>query len=147
MSAARTKFSCSREMLKLNEDLHEVYGERFGAVKALVESKSVYSLRDDSRLLFGYCSGQLPCHVSAEDIAHELMCIQYICENFGYSDVSDATLKCMSNSLRETYGISWAQTWNILVFIGCDAIKYSCMTSPLPEFQKPKRLWSDMDDE
>lgn len=147
MSKVRTKFSCREQISKLNENEKKNFNVRFEDVKKIIESNSAYSVRDDSRLLYKYCIGQLPSDVTATAVAHEIMCIQYICDAFGYSDVCEDTLKKMSNRLFESHDLKWPQIWDILTKVGCDAIKYSCMSSNLPEFQKPKRLWSDMEDE
>lgn len=146
MSKIRTKFSCKKEFESLTEDKKKEFNVRFDSVKTIVEANSSYSIRDDSRLVYKFCVGELK-NTNAASVAHEVMCIQYICDTFEYTKVCEDTLKIMSDQLYAQYNLTWPQIWNILTKVGCDAIKYSCMSSNLPDFQKPKRLWSDMEEE
>lgn len=134
MSKDRTpRFSCSLEFEALSPDAKTEYTKKFDEVKRLMEHTN-YSIRDDSRLVFKFCTHELPATVTAENVAHELMCIQYICDNFGYHTISEEVLREMASILRDRYNLSWSQVWNLLHMFGCDAIKYACMKSCLPEF-------------
>ena len=146
MSRNRTKFSCKKEFEHLTEDKKKEFNVRFDSVKAIIETNSSYSIRDDSRLIYRFCVGELD-DLTATSVAHEIMCIQYICDTFNYTTVCEDTLKIMSNQLYAQYNLEWPEIWEILTKVGCDAIKYSCMSSNLPDFQKPKRLWSDMEED
>ena len=83
----------------------------------------------------------------SQEVAHELMCIQYISATFGYHAKCESTLQILAKALKDEYPtVTWTQLWSNLSSIGCDAIKYACI-GELPEFTAPRRMWADYEEE
>lgn len=144
----RTSFSCLNALEQFSNEQKDVYRTRMTSLQRKISSMSTYEVRDDSRLAFLFCSNSmLPGQeMNEDDVAHELVCIQYICDSYGYHTICESTLRELSTLLKSEYkSASWNEIWGVLSSGGCDAIKYASMRSPLPTFTKPR--WVDMCDE
>ena len=146
----RTTFSCSQQLQSMSEEQQIQFNIRWEGLKKNVQAKSHYDVRDDSRLAYLYCSNQIVGQSAEEDVAHELICIQYMCENYDYMKICEQTLRHMSNELKSKYNLKWPQIWHILTTIGCgcDAIKYGCIRT-FPEFKpaRKSRPWAEYSDD
>jgi len=85
--------------------------------------------RDDSRLTELFANGQLPPYMSAEVVARELMCTDFIYKNTLYGEVIQDYMRAVAGSLRDTYKLSWDATWNITRFYAPIALKLMCVSS------------------
>ena len=123
--------------------------QNYAELGAVVSAHSAhFTVRDDSRLAFLHCTGQLHPRMNTEAVAHELMCIQHICDAHKYHAKCDPVLKCVANQLKQEYRkATWTDLWGILASVGCDAIKYDVMDAPLPDFAAKRPRWSDLVDE
>ena len=145
------RFSIEAALGALDATAASVVRQKLSLVRKDVErmSQGGFSLRDDSRLAYLFCTEALPAEWTHEEVVHELMCIQYISQNTQYPVISQSALRQLAQSLKEETGASWTDVWNTVATLGADAVKYACMDAArlrLPEFTE-KRRWADMEDE
>ena len=144
MATERMKFSAATELAQFTGAERVEIDRKYAELQQILSKQSTYAIRDDSRLAFQYCTGQLT--GSIDDIAHELMCIQFISTTFGYHAQCEPTLKRLANCLKEEYPtVTWRKLWSNLSSIGCDAIKYACV-GVLPDFTI-RKMWADYEDD
>ena len=87
------------------------------------------SPRDDSRLTDLFSKGELPPFMTADVVARELMCTDYIYKNTLYGELIEEYMRAVANRLRETYRLSWNATWNVTRFYAPIALKLMCVSS------------------
>lgn len=85
--------------------------------------------RNDSRLTELFANGQLPPYMSADVVARELMCTDFVFKNTLYGEVIEDYMRAVSSRLRDTYKLSWDATWNITRFYAPIALKLMCVSS------------------
>lgn len=85
--------------------------------------------RDDSRLTELFASGQLPPYMTADVVARELMCTDFIYKNTLYGEVIEDYMRGVAALLRDTYKLSWNATWNLTRFYAPIALKLMCVRS------------------
>lgn len=85
--------------------------------------------RNDSRLTELFANGQLPPYMTADVVARELMCTDYIFKNTLYGEVIEDYMRAVAALLRDTYKLSWDATWNITRFYAPIALKLMCVSS------------------
>jgi hypothetical protein len=85
--------------------------------------------RDDSRLTELFAHGHLPPYMTADVVARELMCTDFIFKNTLYGEVIEDYMRAVAVSLRDTYKLSWDATWNITRFYAPIALKLMCVSS------------------
>ena len=85
--------------------------------------------RDDSRLTELYANGQLPPYMTADVVARELMCTDFIFKNTLYGEVIEEYMRNVAALLRDMYKLSWDATWNITRFYAPIALKLMCVSS------------------
>lgn len=85
--------------------------------------------RDDSRLTELFAMGQLPAYMTADVVARELMCTDFIYKNTLYGEIIEEYMRNVADYLRETYRISWDATWKITRFYAPIALKLMCVSS------------------
>lgn len=85
--------------------------------------------RNDSRLTELFANGQLPPYMTADVVARELMCTDYIFKNTLYGEVIEDYMRAVASLLRDRYKLSWDATWNIARFYAPIALKLMCVSS------------------
>ena len=85
--------------------------------------------RDDSRLTELFANGDLPPYMTADVVARELMCTDFIFKNTLYGEVIEEYMRVLANYVRDTYKVSWHATWNIVRFYAPIALKLMCVSS------------------
>ena len=85
--------------------------------------------RGDSRLTELFACGQLPIHMTADIVARELMCTDFVFQNTLYGEVIEEYMRAVAGSLRDTYKLSWNATWSITRFYAPIALKLMCVSS------------------
>lgn len=85
--------------------------------------------RDDSRLTELFATGQLPPYMTADVVARELMCTEFIYQNTLYGEVIEDYMRSVAASLRGRYKLSWGATWDITRFYAPMALKLMCVSS------------------
>ena len=85
--------------------------------------------RDDSRLTDLFANGQLPPHMTADVVARELMCTDFIYRNTLYGEVIEDYMRAVAGFLRDHYKLSWNATWSITRFYAPIALKLMCVSS------------------
>lgn len=85
--------------------------------------------RGDSRLTELFACGQLPTHMTADVVARELMCTDFVFKNTLYGEVIEDYMRAVASSLRDTYKLSWDATWKITRFYAPIALKLMCVSS------------------
>lgn len=85
--------------------------------------------RNDSRLTELFANGQLPPYMTADVVARELMCTDFIFKNTLYGEVIEEYMRNVAALLRDTYKLSWDATWNLTRFYAPIALKLMCVSS------------------
>lgn len=86
--------------------------------------------RSDSRLTLLYASGQLGQHVTADAVARELLCTDYIYKHTLYGEVLEVFMRRVADRLRTYHeSLSWTATWEIVRFYAPIALKLMCVSS------------------
>lgn len=85
--------------------------------------------RGDSRLTELFATGQLPPYMTADLVARELMCTDFVYKNTLYGEVIEDYMRAVATSLRATHKLSWDATWNITRFYAPIALKLMCVSS------------------
>lgn len=100
----------------------DVYMERMHEVH---EWQRFYQMepRDDSRLTVLFCSGKLPSTWTADGVARELMATDFIYKNTLYGELIEEFMREVAARIRQTYNLSWDETWNIVRFYAPAALK------------------------
>ena len=95
--------------------------------------------RTDSRLTQLYVDGKLPPHVTPQEVARELMSVDFIYKHTLYGELIEAFMRAFANRLRSEYPhLTWTQTWEMTRFHGPAALKlYMLLDCKL---QIPERL-------
>lgn len=85
--------------------------------------------RSDSRLTDLFARGELPPFMTAEVVARELMCTDYVYKETLYGELIEEYMRCVARHLRDTYKLSWNATWNVTRFYAPIALKLMCVSS------------------
>jgi hypothetical protein len=85
--------------------------------------------RSDSRLTQMYARGELPTYMTANVVARELMCTDFIYKNTLYGEVIEEYMRLVAARLRSTYDLSWKATWDLVRFYAPIALKLMCTSS------------------
>ena len=90
--------------------------------------------RNDSKLTFMYATNKLS--MTAREVAHELMCVDYIFQNTNYQQIIEETMREVAGYIKKTYKISWDLTWALIRRYLPTALKMYCIRTyhiTLPE--------------
>lgn len=132
-------FSIARALAAIEDEhcraaCHAHLQELQGCLSAM----SSYTVRDDSRLAFRYATGQLAAPPwSAWTVAHEMACMQHLCDQTAYAQGLPDFLRALADRLRRESGVGWACTWAAVADLGPDLFKLSemeRMNVVLPDF-------------
>ena len=85
--------------------------------------------REDSRLTELYVQGALPSYMTADVVARELMCTDYIYKHSLYGELIEEYMRLVADKLRSTYNLSWNATWDVTRFYAPMALKLMCVSS------------------
>tara|TARA_B100002051_G_scaffold268933_1_gene299483 strand:+ start:1205 stop:1621 length:417 start_codon:yes stop_codon:yes gene_type:complete len=77
--------------------------------------------RGDSKLTELYAAGYV--NETADKVARELCATDFVFQNTLYGEVIEDYLRCLAARVRETYGISWTSTWEVVRFYGPIALR------------------------
>lgn len=130
-------FSIRRELDALPADARAACRARLDELSACLHHISPYTLRDDSRLAFRSAMGLLPSW-SPQAVAHEMACVQYLCDTMPYQDVQQPFLRGLANHLKESTGADWKAVWAAVAEQGSEILKLQMMHDHrliLPDFQ------------
>lgn len=83
--------------------------------------------RRDSRLTEKYARGELDACWTADVVARELCCTDFIFKQTLYGEMIEVFLRQVAARVHRDYRISWTQTWNIVQFYGPIALKILCL--------------------
>eukprot|EP00965_Chrysotila_dentata_P075185 2484116-Pleurochrysis_carterae.AAC.1 len=79
--------------------------------------------RNDSRLLWLYCTHQLGNEWSSIDILEELCGTQWLHKHTAYANNLQHGLRVLATHLKQEYGLSWTGVWKIVSNTGANLIK------------------------
>lgn len=99
--------------------------------EAVWEAQRVIGMspRGDSRLTDLFARGELPPFMTADIVARELLCTDYIYKQTLYGEVIEEYMRCVAQHLRDNYRLSWNATWNVTRFYAPIALKLMCVSS------------------
>lgn len=142
MTADRARFSCEANILKLNEKEQMQTRARMEHLKKSMElGEYKFGIRDDSKLVFNYCTDHLNWKESA--VMEELCIIQWISENSDYQSLCEVVIRKVVEQLKQQYGIGdWSVMFRIVKLYVPDIIKQHIVGElGLPEMKKIR--WGD----
>lgn len=116
--------------------MSNVYEERIVEVCKL-QQKYGMEPRTDSYLTKKYASGETD--QTAEEIAKELVCVDYIYKNTLYGELIEEYMRQLAGLIKNKYRLNWTDTWEIVRFYGPDSLKLMCLISAqqrIPNFSK-----------
>ena len=126
------------EQLNMLQDPYKAHVQyRISCIQSLlIQYGSV--LRDDSRLAFLWATERLNNTWSIDEVCHEIMCVQFICETTSYNELLQPFMKNMANEMRRRYKLkSWITTWRIVRQYAPDILKTISMienNTQMPNF-------------
>lgn len=82
--------------------------------------------RPDSKLSDQYARGLLP-HTTAEEVVDELISVHQIFVYTRYDQVLEETMRCLASLVKDTYHLTWTQTWTIVRFYAPTMLKLWCL--------------------
>lgn len=85
--------------------------------------------RSDSRLTDLFARGELPPYMTADAVARELLCTDYIYRQTLYGEIIEEYMRCVATHLRNAYKLSWNATWDVTRFYAPIALKLMCVSS------------------
>jgi hypothetical protein len=85
--------------------------------------------RADSRLTELYAQNHLPAYMTADVVARELLATDFIYAETLYGEVIESYMRSVAHMVRESYGISWSATWNLVRFYAPIALKLMCVSA------------------
>tara|TARA_B100000787_G_C16197409_1_gene301969 strand:+ start:4291 stop:4722 length:432 start_codon:yes stop_codon:yes gene_type:complete len=138
----RTHFSCEQNLLKLSEPEQ---AKARAKMKQLSMSLDIheykYGIRDDSKLAFNYCTGDL--NWTEVDVMEELCLIQWLSENTDYHNVCETLIREVAAHCKAKYKIrDWSLLYRIVRSYVPDILKQHLVSeSGLPELRKVR--WGD----
>ena len=102
-----------------------------------------YTVRDDSKLVYNYCSGQSG--FSERDVMEEACIIQWISENSNYQQYTEQLIRSVAEGLKIKYNIKdWSLMYRIVRAYIPDIVKQDIVhMKGLPEMKKV--MWADME--
>lgn len=122
MPAVVRRFSCQAELLRLDPAVRE--NVEVGLERLRVRFLNEYgrTLRDDSRLAFNACCGQLP--TTEDEVLAEMATIQWLSESTPYQPLCELVLRKIANRAHERYGIKdWKALWEVVRAHGPELLK------------------------
>ncbi len=93
--------------------------------------------RTDSYLTKMY--GNQETEYSAEEVAKELVCVDYIFKNTLYGEFQEDYMRELAKLVKNKYMISWTDAWDIVKYYGPISLKLMCLISAkekIPNFSK-----------
>jgi hypothetical protein len=93
--------------------------------------------RTDSYLTKKY--GNKETEYSAEEVAKELVCVNYIFTNTLYGEFQEDYMRELAKLVKNNYRITWTHTWEIVNYYGPISLKLMCLISAnehIPNFSK-----------
>ena len=85
--------------------------------------------RSDSRLTEFFARSELPPFMTADVVARELMCTDFVYRETLYGELIEEYMRCVARHLRDAYHLSWSATWNVTRFYAPIALKLMCVSS------------------
>ncbi len=115
-------------MTEYDQRVNEVmeYQKKFGMVP-----------RTDSYLTKKY--GNKETEYSAEEVAKELVCVNYIFTNTLYGEFQEDYMRELAKLVKNRYKITWTNAWEIVKYYGPISLKLMCLISAqerIPNFSK-----------
>jgi len=105
---------------------NEEYLERIEKVSQIQKEYGMKA-RQDSEFTKMFARGELT--ISADEVARELVCVDYIYTNTLYGEFIEDYMKELANSIKKKYKLTWTETWKIVRFYGPDSLKLLCLLS------------------
>lgn len=136
MPDATPTFSIRRELEAMTPEVRTYYEQRLDELDACVRQTSSYTLRDDSRLAFRSASGEMP-GWPPYAVAHEMACIQHLCDTLPYQQLQQPFLRALANRLKADSGVDWKPVWAAVAELGPEILKLHLMLergTTLPDF-------------
>lgn len=116
-------FSIEAGLAAIDDEAQARARARLDGLSELLGS-CAHPLRDDSRLAFLWATERLDPSWTAQEVCHEMMCIQFICANTPYAELVQPFLRHLAEGLKRRYGLrSWGATWRIVREYGPDILK------------------------
>lgn len=108
-------------------------------VNEVVEFQKKFGMepRTDSYLTKMY--GNKETEYSAEEVAKELVCVNYIFTNTLYGELQEDYMRQLAKLLKNKYNLTWTSAWEIVKYYGPISLKLLCLTSSnehIPNFSK-----------
>ena len=128
-------FSLARALAQTDAALLPLANARLASLGAILFAHG-FEVRDDSRLAYEHAVGRMP-HCSEWDVAHEMMCVQWMCRTAAYPAVQEEFLRTLATEMRKKYKLrSWNTAWKITRDMGPDLLKYVCIAQAggIPNF-------------
>jgi hypothetical protein len=97
--------------------------------------------RNDSKLTEMYADGLTD--MSAQEIARELMAVDYIYKCTPYSELIEEYMRSVAKKLRNKYKLSWTDTWDIVRKYAPSALKLQCLSATgerIPRFMPNQNM-------
>ena len=84
--------------------------------------------RSDSSLTLLYADGMTG-FMSADEVARELVCTDYIYKNTLYGEVIEEYMRCVAGMVRAQYRLSWTSVWGIVRMYAPIALKMQMVSA------------------
>ena len=140
----RGTFSIKQNLDGLPETRRTEINRNIELLKANMKYENYkYTVRDDSKLVFNYCSGQSD--LTERDVMEEVCIIQWISENSNYQENTEKLIRSVVESLKIKYNIKdWSLMYRIVRSYIPDIVKHDIVhMKGLPEMKK--LMWADME--
>tara|TARA_B100000214_G_C23968698_1_gene628996 strand:+ start:1665 stop:2018 length:354 start_codon:yes stop_codon:yes gene_type:complete len=102
------------------------FQERINEV-VIYQKKFGMEPRTDSYLTKKYANKES--EYTAEEVAKELVCVDYIYKNTLYGEFSEDYMRHLANLIKNKYRLTWTETWEIVRFYGPISLKLMCLMS------------------
>tara|TARA_B110000046_G_scaffold185287_1_gene226389 strand:- start:203 stop:1081 length:879 start_codon:yes stop_codon:yes gene_type:complete len=123
-STKKSAFSISSSLLRLHsQECVNSANVKLISLNARLQSHGFF-LRDDSRLAFLYGTNNLPTWWTEYEVAHELMCVQWLCTASNYISFLEGFMWHLARLLKYTYKLQWTSAWRIVQKYGPEIVKY-----------------------
>lgn len=101
-----------------------------------------FQIRDDSTLVWNFCTATLPSYWTATQVVDELVGVDLLYSNTRYKKLLERVLRLLADELHAKYGIGWKMLWHIVRTHGTEAVKVEVLMRAGLAFGEAREAWS-----
>ena len=123
MTRQRKPFSIQEDFATIDDHVvrHE-FERRMITLEDAARARN-FAIRDDSTLIWNYCTGTLPTFWTAHGVIDELFGTDALHRHTNYTAVLELALRHIANEMKATYQIHWDQVWYFCRTYATEAVK------------------------